>query len=343
MSTRLGLALGVTLATATAVWWLGASRVAIQSGGDTSLLAAQALFVLGVLRAMLIAVSAPRVAVSRRLLSRRTQRHSNRHDGMARRRTGVDGERRQRRTHGARRSRTPRRRACRTGRRSRAGTVAPGQVRRPYRWQRLRASPSPAACGCCQSIGTSWPVGHMRNPTTHSLFDAVRRRLLLQRLATALRGAAWATAAILIAMTLVHMFVARFDVTVVVAAAALPWLVAAGWSASHRITRAECAAWADRHLGGTSAYATLLETVGDQTATTRITRGRTPAAMGRSGGAAQPGDAADTAAATAPGQAGHGNVCQRCAHGHTAADSRATHRSEMEHTRCHSSVADRAR
>lgn len=63
MSTRLGLALGVTLATATAVWWLGASRVALQSGGDTALLAAQALFVLGVLRAMLVAVSAPRIAV----------------------------------------------------------------------------------------------------------------------------------------------------------------------------------------------------------------------------------------------------------------------------------------
>ena len=62
MSMRLGLALGITLAAAAAVWWLGASRAAIQSGGDTALLAAQALLVLGVLRAMLIAVSAPRVA-----------------------------------------------------------------------------------------------------------------------------------------------------------------------------------------------------------------------------------------------------------------------------------------
>jgi hypothetical protein len=104
----------------------------------------------------------------------------------------------------------------------------------------------------------------MRNPTTHSLFEAVRRRLLLQRLATALRSAAWTAAAIMISMALVHMFVARFDVTAILAAAALPWLVAAGWTASHRITPAECAAWADRHLGGTSAYATLLETAGDQ-------------------------------------------------------------------------------
>lgn len=63
MSTRLGLALGITLAVATSVWWLCASRVVIQSGGDPAPLAAQALFVLGVLRAMLIAVSAPRVAV----------------------------------------------------------------------------------------------------------------------------------------------------------------------------------------------------------------------------------------------------------------------------------------
>ncbi len=104
----------------------------------------------------------------------------------------------------------------------------------------------------------------MGNPPPQVLFDAVRRRLRLQRLATALRSAAWATAAILVATTLLQMFVVRFDVTAVIAAAALPWLVATGWTASRRITPAECAAWADRHLGGTSAYATLLETVGDQ-------------------------------------------------------------------------------
>ncbi len=104
----------------------------------------------------------------------------------------------------------------------------------------------------------------MGNSTPHVLFDAVRRRLRQQRLATALRWAAWAATAILVAMALLQMFVARFDVTVVLAATVLPWLVAAGWTASGRITPAECAAWADRHLGGTSAYATLLETVGDQ-------------------------------------------------------------------------------
>ena len=64
MSTRLGLALGFMLTTATAVWWLGASRVALQSGGGTVLLAAQALFVLDLLRAMLIALLSPRLAAA---------------------------------------------------------------------------------------------------------------------------------------------------------------------------------------------------------------------------------------------------------------------------------------
>jgi hypothetical protein len=64
MSTRVGLALGITLTVAVAVWWLGASRVALQSGGDAALMATQALFVFGLLRAMLIAVSAPRIAAS---------------------------------------------------------------------------------------------------------------------------------------------------------------------------------------------------------------------------------------------------------------------------------------
>jgi hypothetical protein len=63
VSTRLALALGITLATVIAAWWLGASRVAIESGRDAALLAAQALFVLALLRGMPLALSAPRVAV----------------------------------------------------------------------------------------------------------------------------------------------------------------------------------------------------------------------------------------------------------------------------------------
>jgi hypothetical protein len=62
MGTRLGLALGLALTAATAVWWLGSSRIAIEGGADTSILAGHALFVLLLSRAVLIAVLGPRSA-----------------------------------------------------------------------------------------------------------------------------------------------------------------------------------------------------------------------------------------------------------------------------------------
>jgi hypothetical protein len=62
MSTRLGVALGLGAATAVAAWWLGASRVAIAGGADAATLAFGALFALLLVRALLIAVLAPRAA-----------------------------------------------------------------------------------------------------------------------------------------------------------------------------------------------------------------------------------------------------------------------------------------
>jgi hypothetical protein len=62
VSTRLGLALGLALAGAIAAWWLIASRIALQSGVDASLPAAQALLVLATTRGMLVALVAPRIA-----------------------------------------------------------------------------------------------------------------------------------------------------------------------------------------------------------------------------------------------------------------------------------------
>jgi hypothetical protein len=62
MSTRLGLALGLGAAAAVAVWWLGASRVAIAGGTDAARFAGDGLFALVLVRALLIAVLAPRAA-----------------------------------------------------------------------------------------------------------------------------------------------------------------------------------------------------------------------------------------------------------------------------------------
>ena len=62
MGTRLGLALGLTLTAATAAWWLASSRIAIEGGADTSVLAGNALFVLVLTRAVLVALLGPRSA-----------------------------------------------------------------------------------------------------------------------------------------------------------------------------------------------------------------------------------------------------------------------------------------
>ena len=62
MSTRLGVALGLGVATAVGAWWLGASRIAIVGGTDAARFAGDALFALVLMRALLIAVIAPRAA-----------------------------------------------------------------------------------------------------------------------------------------------------------------------------------------------------------------------------------------------------------------------------------------
>jgi hypothetical protein len=62
MTTRLGLVLGLLLATAIGAWWLAATRVALTVGGATTTLAGQALFVLSVARPMLLSVVGLRMA-----------------------------------------------------------------------------------------------------------------------------------------------------------------------------------------------------------------------------------------------------------------------------------------
>jgi hypothetical protein len=62
MSVRLGVALGLGATAAVAAWWLGASRIAIVGGTDAARFAGDALFALVLVRAMLLAVLAPRVA-----------------------------------------------------------------------------------------------------------------------------------------------------------------------------------------------------------------------------------------------------------------------------------------
>lgn len=62
MTLRLGLVLGLVLATAVAVWWLAATRIALDAGTEAAVLAGQALLLLSLARPMLISVLGLRTA-----------------------------------------------------------------------------------------------------------------------------------------------------------------------------------------------------------------------------------------------------------------------------------------
>jgi len=104
----------------------------------------------------------------------------------------------------------------------------------------------------------------MSSVTLQPLLDAVRRRLRVQRLAQSLRIAAWVAIAVTVACLLVHWFVRPLGLATMLEIAALPSGVALAWAVSRRNPSAECAAWADRHLGGASAYSTWLELTADR-------------------------------------------------------------------------------
>ncbi len=91
------------------------------------------------------------------------------------------------------------------------------------------------------------------------LLGAVRRRLWLGHALVALRLALWGTAGLLLLAALAHVATGPISVTGLRTAIALLWGVVASWALTQRPGPAECATWADRNLGGESAYSTWLE------------------------------------------------------------------------------------
>lgn len=91
------------------------------------------------------------------------------------------------------------------------------------------------------------------------LLRAVRRRLWRDALAWALRRAAWAAALLALAAAAWHRWVDALTPATLAALVALPVLVGLAWAASRRPGDAACAHFADRHLGGASAYGTWLD------------------------------------------------------------------------------------
>jgi|GEM_PF-1440664 len=91
------------------------------------------------------------------------------------------------------------------------------------------------------------------------LLNAVRRRLWRERCLAALRCSLWGSAGLLLLVAAVHLTVRAVPVTALMLGLALLWLAALAWAAGQRPALPACALWADRELGGASAFGTLLE------------------------------------------------------------------------------------
>lgn len=92
-----------------------------------------------------------------------------------------------------------------------------------------------------------------------TLLLEVARRLHRERLAAAARYAAWGSVLVALVAIGLHVMVRPVSVAELLLGIALGGLVAAWRVFVTRTTPADCADWADRHLGGGSAYATGFE------------------------------------------------------------------------------------
>ena len=100
----------------------------------------------------------------------------------------------------------------------------------------------------------------MCDAVVDSLLAAVRRRLWHRQLVEFARRATWASVALmLLAIALIYFAELAQRVEVVLIALGVIWAAALGWVLLRRPSTGACALWVDRHLGGTSAYSTLLE------------------------------------------------------------------------------------
>ncbi len=99
----------------------------------------------------------------------------------------------------------------------------------------------------------------MGEPSVRTLLDTVRRHLWREHGRRAVRRAAWLSAATMLVAGTVHWAAVSISVDAVLWVVGLEWaslLASAAWS---RPTDADCALWIDRHLGGASAFTTLLD------------------------------------------------------------------------------------
>lgn len=107
----------------------------------------------------------------------------------------------------------------------------------------------------------------------HTLLFEVGRHLRRERSAATARYAAWGAVLVALLAVLLHLSVRPVTPGELALCLALTGLLAAGQALITRPSPADCADWADRHLGGRSGYATSLEV------SSRSRRDRDPAAQ----------------------------------------------------------------
>ena len=100
----------------------------------------------------------------------------------------------------------------------------------------------------------------MPTSPVQGLLGAVRRRLWRGQFVLAFRRALWGSAGLMLLAVVVHLAARRVPAGAVLMTIAALWVSMLAWAATRRPADAACALWADRHLGGASAFTTLLET-----------------------------------------------------------------------------------
>lgn len=99
----------------------------------------------------------------------------------------------------------------------------------------------------------------MSDSTVQTLVNAARLHLWREAFRVAVRRAGWIGAALTSLAVLVHLALLPVPVAALVVAVVLPWIAVLAWTASRRPSDADAALWIDRHLGGASAFTTLLD------------------------------------------------------------------------------------